>query len=307
MNAWEYTLHALEKFFERLDTLPPEQSRLPMPNASITKLAAAELSGQAKELLGTYGESARVIGELTAAMHLAFAFESENKRFIPEPFTPHTQRGLFQSMRNLTRQSLQLLNRQLGAFPPEVQAQGRQVLALEADILNVLRQICDRPLNVVRTRQHGDYHLGQLLYTGKDFLIIDFEGEPSVSISERRLKHSPLKDVASMVQSFHYAGFAALLDHAERRTLSNDQLQSMASWARFWSRWAGAIFYRAYLKAAAQAPFLPSAEADLQMMTDVFLLRNAIYDLGYELNHRPDWVKIALQEILELLNPESPV
>jgi maltose alpha-D-glucosyltransferase/alpha-amylase len=81
----------------------------------------------------------------------------------------------------------------------------------------------------------------------------------------------------------------------------------MASWARFWSRWSGAIFYRAYLKAAAQAPFLPSAEADLQMMTDVFLLRNAIYDLGYELNHRPDWVKIALQEILELLNPESPV
>ena len=108
-----------------------------------------------------------------------------------------------------------------------------------------------------------------------------------------------------MVQSFHYAGFAALLNHVERRTLSNDQLQTMATWARFWSRWVSAVFYQAYLKAAGQAPFLPAAEADLQMMMEVFLLRNAIYDLGYELNHRPDWVKIALQEILELLNPES--
>ena len=195
-----------------------------------------ELSEQAKELLGTYSESARAIGKLTAAMHLAFALETDDKRFLPEPFTPHSQRGLFQSMRNLTRQNFQLLNRQLSTFPPEVRVQAQQALALEPDILKVMRQICDRPLNVARIRQHGDYHLGQLLYTGRDFLIIDFEGEPSVSISERRLKHSPLKDVASMVQSFHYAGFAALLNHVERRTLSNDQLQTMASWARFWSR-----------------------------------------------------------------------
>ena len=305
MDAWEYTLHALEKFFERLDTLAPEQSRLPIPKASITKLAS-DLPEQAKKLLGTYSESARAIGQLTAAMHLAFALETDDKRFLPEPFTPHSQRGLFQSMRNLTRQNFQLLNRQLSTFPPEVRVQAQQALALEPDILKVMRQICDRPLNVARIRQHGDYHLGQLLYTGRDFLIIDFEGEPSVSISERRLKHSPLKDVASMVQSFHYASFAALLNHVERRTLSNDQLQTMASWARFWSRWVSAIFYQAYLKAAGQASFLPAAEADLQMMMEVFLLRNAIYDLGYELNHRPDWVKIALQEILELLNPESP-
>jgi maltose alpha-D-glucosyltransferase/alpha-amylase len=109
-----------------------------------------------------------------------------------------------------------------------------------------------------------------------------------------------------MTQSFHYAAFVALLKHLERRTLSEAQLLTMAGWARFWSRWVGAIFYQAYLQAAGPAPFLPAGQADLQMMTEVFLLRNAIYNLGYELNHRPDWVKLALQEILELLNPEGP-
>ncbi len=305
-DAWEYTLHALEKFYERVQTLPPEQNRPQLPGARITRLAAAELSDPAKSLLDTYGESARVIGELTAAMHLALASETENKRFTPEPFTPHAQRGLFQSMRNLTRQNFQLLNWQLNLLPPEVQAQAKRVLALEPDILKKLREICDRRLDVVRIRQHGDYHLGQILYTGKDFLVIDFEGEPAVSISERRLKRSPLKDVASMIQSFHYAAFAALLKHVERGTLSEGQLQTMTSWARFWARWVSAIFYKAYLKTSGAAPFLPAAQADLQMMTEVLLLRNAIYELGYELNNRPDWVKIALQEILELMEPENP-
>ena len=305
-DAWEYTLDALGKFYERLETLPPEQSRPQMPSAKITTLAAAELSEQAQGLLDTYSESARMMGEATAAMHLALASDLEDKAFAPEPFTPHAQRGLFQSMRNMTRQNFQLLNRQLKTFPPEVQTQAQQVLAREPEILKKLRQICERPLNVVRIRQHGDYHLGQILYTGKDFLIIDFEGEPAIPISERRLKRSPLKDVASMIQSFHYAAYAALLKHIERGTLSNGQLQTMAAWAQFWSRWVSAIYYKAYLKAAGPASFLPAAEADLQMMTEVLLLRNGIYELGYELNNRPDWVKIALQEILELMEPENP-
>jgi maltose alpha-D-glucosyltransferase/alpha-amylase len=304
-DAWEYTLDTLGKFYERTQTLPPEQNQPPIPEAKISKLAAGELSELAKNLLDTYGESARVIGELTAAMHLALSFETENNRFTPEPFTPHAQRGLFQSMRNLTRQNFQLLNSQLNTFPAEVRTQAQQVLALEPEILKRLRQFCDRPLNAVRIRHHGDYHLGQLLYTGKDFFIIDFEGEPAISISERRLKRSPLKDVASMVQSFHYASFAGLLKHVERGTLSNGQLQTLAGWAQFWSRWVSAIFYKTYLKAAGSAPFLPPTEADLTLMMEVMLLRNAIYVLGYELNDRPDWVKIALQEILELMVLEN--
>lgn len=306
-DAWEYTLDALGKFYERVQTLPPEARAPQMPAASITKLAAAELSGQARALMDTYIESARLLGERTAAMHLALASETEDRNFIPEPFTPHAQRGLFQSMRNLTRENFQILNRQLKNFPTEVQAQAREVLALEPVILNKFRQIYERRLDVSRIRLHGDYHLGQVLYTGKDFFIIDFEGEPAVSISERRLKRSPLQDVAGMVRSFQYAAHAALLKQIERGAPVEGQLLQLVSWSRFWARWAGALFYKAYLKAAAGASFLPATESDLQMMTEVFLLRKAIYELGYELNNRPDWVKIPLQGIVELINGEKSV
>ncbi len=301
-DAWEYTLDSLGKYYERAQTLPPEKRAPQMPVASVTKLAATELSEQARELIDTYIESARLLGERTAAMHLALASDTDNRSFVPEPFTPHAQRGLFQSMRNLTRQNFQLLNRQLKTLPPEIQARAQQVLALEPELLKKFRQIYERPLNATRIRQHGDYHLGQVLYTGKDFLIIDFEGEPAMSISERRLKRSPLQDVAGMIRSFHYAAYAALLKHIERGTPVEGQLEQMISWARFWARWASAIFFKAYLKAASGATFLPPSESDLQMMTEVFLLRKVVYELGYELNNRPDWVKIPLQGIWDLMN-----
>jgi len=301
-DAWEFTLDSLGKFYERVQTLPPEKRAPQLPAVSITTLAATELSEQARELIDTDIESARLLGERTAAMHVALASETENRSFIPEPFTPHAQRGLFQSMRNLTRQTFQLLSRQLKGLPPEIQTQAEQVLALEPEIVKKLRRICERPLSAMRTRQHGDYHLGQVLYTGKEFLIIDFEGEPAVPISERRLKRSPLQDVAGMVRSFHYAAYAALLKHIERGTPANRQLAQMSSWVRFWARWVSAVFYKGYLQAAGGATFLPLTEADLRMMMDTFLLRKAIYELGYELNHRPDWVTIPLQGILELMN-----
>jgi maltose alpha-D-glucosyltransferase/alpha-amylase len=304
-DAWEYTLDSLGKFYERVQTLPPEKRAPQMPVASVTKLAAGELSGQAREMIDTYIESARLLGERTAAMHLALASDTENRNFIPEPFTPHAQRGLFQSFRNLTRQNFQLLNRQMKTFPAEVQARAQQVLAIEPEILKKFRQIYERPLNATRIRHHGDFHLGQVLYTGKDFLIIDFEGEPAVSISERRIKRSPLRDIAGMVRSFHYAAYAALLKHIERGTPVEGQLEQMISWTRFWARWVSAIFYKAYLKAASGATFLPPTESDLQMMTEVFLLRKSIYELGYELNNRPDWVKIPLQGILDLMNEQT--
>jgi maltose alpha-D-glucosyltransferase/alpha-amylase len=252
--------------------------------------------------LDTYIESARLIGERTAAMHLALASETQNPNFTPEPFTPLTQRGSFQSMRNLTRQNFQLLARQLKSFSPEVLAQAQQVLALEPEILKKFRQIYERRLDVTRIREHGNFHLGQLLYTGKDFFIIDFAGEPAVSLSERRLKRSPLQDIAGMVRSFHYAAYAALLKHIERGTPVDGQLPRLILWAQFWARWVSAIFYKSYLQAVGNAAFLPPTEADRQVMMEIFLLRKVIYELGYELNHHPDWVKIPLQGILDLMN-----
>jgi maltose alpha-D-glucosyltransferase/alpha-amylase len=304
-DAWEYTLDALGKFFDRVQTLPEQQRQPQMPGAKLAQLAAAELPEPAKNLIDTYLESARLLGQRTAALHLALAADTENKNFAPEPFTPHAQRGLFQSLRNLTRQNFQLLNRQLKNLPPEILPRAQAVLALEPEILKKFKQIYERRIDAARIRLHGDYHLSQVLYTGKDFFIVDFKGEPAISISERRLKRCALQDVASMVRSFHYATYTALLKQIERGTMPHGQIDPMVLWARFWTRWVSAVFYKAYLQAAKGAAFLPATEADLQTMTEIFLLRKAIFELGYELNHRPDWAKIPLQGILELIDEQK--
>jgi maltose alpha-D-glucosyltransferase / alpha-amylase len=305
-DAWEFTLDTLGRFYERVRTEPVAGAKALLVNTGpMTRLPAGQIPPQAAEMIGTYLESARLIGERTAALHQVLASETEDRDFAPEPFTAHGQRSLYQSMRNLARHNFQLLSQRLKSLPVDVQAQSVQVLSLESQILTRFRAIYERRLDAARIRYHGDYHLGQLLYTGKDFLIIDFEGEPSLPIGERRLKQSPLRDVAGMIRSFHYAAYAAVQKQADLGTLQPGQRKELEGWARFWSRWVSVVFYSTYCQAAAGAAFLPANHADLQLMMDAFLLRKAVYELGYELNNRPGWAWIPLQTILELVKSEN--
>jgi maltose alpha-D-glucosyltransferase/alpha-amylase len=303
-DGWEFTLDALGRFYERIQTLPPEKI-LALPASSIFSVAKlADENDSAKEIIGTYLASAEIIGERTAALHIALAANSDDPQFAPEPFTPHSQRSLFQSIRNLIRQNFQLLDQQLKKLPAEIQPLAQQVLALEPEILKRLRAIYDHRIDAWRIRVHGDYHLGQLLYTGKDFLIVDFEGEPSLAISERRLKRSPLLDVAGMIRSFHYAAHAAFLKQIEHGTLPPAQINSTLNWGKFWAQQVSAAFFKAYRDALKSTGFLPANENDAQILLHAHLLRTVVYELGYELNNRLDWIKIPLQGILELMQSE---
>jgi maltose alpha-D-glucosyltransferase/alpha-amylase len=152
-----------------------------------------------------------------------------------------------------------------------------------------------------RIRCHGDYHLGQVLYTGNNFVIIDFEGEPARPISERRLKRCPLQDVAGMLRSFHYATQAALSGQA-RTVLRPEDSPVLERWARFWYSWVAAAFLKSYLKTAGQAEFLPPNGSQLESLLHIYMLEKAVYEVGYELNNRPGWVKVPLQGILQLLS-----
>jgi len=158
----------------------------------------------------------------------------------------------------------------------------------------------------MRIRCHGDYHLGQVLYTGKDFIIIDFEGEPARPLSERRIKRSPLRDVAGMLRSFHYAAYTALFaEEAEGVYASHPAaLAALEPWARFWYHWVAAVFLRTYREVASRASFLPRAREELQVLLDAYLLQKAVYEVGYELNNRPDWVRVPLRGILQLLGAD---
>jgi maltose alpha-D-glucosyltransferase/alpha-amylase len=145
---------------------------------------------------------------------------------------------------------------------------------------------------------HGDYHLGQVLWVENDFVILDFEGEPTRSVEERRAKQSPLKDVAGMLRSFHYAAYAGLFAFTQGRPGDFGRLER---WADLWHRRTSAVFLRAYGETVKGAGFLPARPEEFAALLEAFLLAKAFYELAYELNNRPDWVRIPLRGVLELL------
>ena len=132
-------------------------------------------------------------------------------------------------------------------------------------------------------------------------MIFDFEGEPARPLSERRLKRSPLRDVAGMLRSFHYAAYAALFSGQAIGTIREEDLPSLEVWAQFWYLWVCVAFLKAYLPAGGRASILPREKDGLRALLDAYLLEKAIYELGYELNNRPDWLKIPLQGIQQQL------
>ena len=303
-DAWRYTLDTLSRYFERVLTGGQiDQTGVTLPPGSLLALAGQEIPEQVLETIGLYLESAQLLGQRTAEMHLALASSPVEPAFAPEPLTLAYQHPLHQGMRNLTGRVMQLLRQRLSSLPDHLQPEAEQVLALEPEIFSRFRSLIEHQFGVVRTRIHGDYHLGQVLYTGKDFMIIDFEGEPARTLAERRQKKSPLQDVAGMLRSFHYGAYAAYFEQLARGLVPAQQAAGLEVWARYWQLWVSAAFLKSYLRLAHTAPFLPDTAEALKILLDAHLLEKAVYELGYELNNRPDWVKIPVQGILQTLQP----
>ncbi|MCC6124803.1 MAG: maltose alpha-D-glucosyltransferase [Pirellulales bacterium] len=302
IDAWSYTQDAVDRFFERVLTkageLPPEVAAL--PGDGLVRLADREAPPLALDLCNAYLESAALLGRRTAELHLALASSADNPEFVPEPFSEHYQRSIYQAMRGLTRRTFRLLRGKHKELPEDVREDVKALLVVEQEIMDRFRSIVGRKLTGARIRVHGDYHLGQALFTGKDFAIIDFEGEPARGFGERRLKRSPLRDVAGMIRSFDYASQSVLLNKLSGM-VQKEALPALQSWGRFWSLWAGASFLKKYLEVAAGAVFLPHSPEEVQTLLDVFLLEKAVYELGYELNNRPAWIRVPLYGILRTL------
>ncbi len=288
-----------------------DPGELPTPSPVLIEAAAEPVPEAVHEVIGeAYLESARLLGRRTGELHACLASATPDERggggaFLPEEFTTLYQRSLYQSMRNLLGHTFRALERERGRLDGESADEAGSLLMRRGDLLARFRRILDRKLPGARIRVHGDYHLGQVLYTGKDFVIIDFEGEPARPLGERRLKRSPLRDVAGMLRSFHYASRSALVQQRQRGG-ETARSSSAEAWAGFWYRWVAAAFLRGYLEAMGDHPVLPGDPRDRQLLLEVFLLEKALYELAYEVNNRPGWVRIPLEGILELLGwPEA--
>jgi maltose alpha-D-glucosyltransferase/alpha-amylase len=304
-DAWSLTLDSVTEFFERAATVSDEPTMVDASTQSLLRQAVEPATDAARAFVGPHLEEARLLGERTAGMHLVLASDLDDAAFAPEPFTMFYQRSLYQSMRNLAGRVLQVLRARVGDMEGEVQGCASEVLALDAAIMRRFRGLVDHKVNGSRIRCHGDFHLGQVLYTGNDFFITDFEGEPIRPLSERRLKRSPLRDVAGMLRSFHYAAYAALYEQEERSHVRTIDRAAMEWWARGWYAYVGGAFLNGYLGIMRASPILPQDPDELARLLDVYLLEKAIYELGYELGNRPAWAAIPLRGLLQLLDGEE--
>jgi maltose alpha-D-glucosyltransferase/alpha-amylase len=295
-TAWAHAREELRRYFERTLTRyrqdpPPERT----PRAML-ELAAAERPPAAGEAIGAYLDLAALLGRRTAEMHVALASQSEDPSFAPEPYSALDRRSKYQSMRNLVGRTLRLLRGSLGRLTPEAVALAQRLLDGQETLLKVFEPFLHRRWSGLRSRTHGDLHLDQVLYTGKDFVIIDFEGPPAETIAERRRKHECLRDVAAMIRSFHYAAFTALLE----TTVIRPEDRAIAEpWADAWYRWVSGAYLRVYLDATAGMPFVATPE-DQPLILDTHLIRKALYELRDELDHGAQTVAIPLAALVEL-------
>jgi maltose alpha-D-glucosyltransferase / alpha-amylase len=300
-DAWRMTLDSLSGYFDRVLIGQVKLQDLPGVPRQFLQTAGNEVPGPVQELIGPYLETARLIGRRSAELHLALASAPDDPNFAPEPFTPLDLRSLYQTLRSRTLKAFDLMRKRLPDLKESLRVQAQRVLDLEETLLRRLRTPLGRKVNAVKIRCHGNYHLGQLLNTGRDFVIVGFDGDATHPISDRRRKRLPLGDVASMLRSFHYASLIAL-KHGNIRT---EDIPVLEPWATFWQRWVAVAFWRSYREVATNPMFLPSNEEDLAILLDLFVVRRILGELPYEVNNYPDRVHVPLQGLLQFLEAEG--
>lgn len=297
-DAWRHTLASLSDFLADAD------ARLRSHGAQSAELSAFRRDGvlpaELAARLNEQADWAGLLGRRTAELHLALASGDAESDFSPEPFTAAFQESLKRSIHDMVVRNFSLLRAKADSIPEAVRAMSAKALELEDDVLLACHAVLEREIHATRTRIHGDYHLGQVLFTGSDFFIIDFEGEPARPLAARRAKRSPLQDVAGMLRSFQYAARSALVVVNGKAGEDENSRAFAEQLATRWQVLASTRFLEEYREAAKGASFLPADAGEFEALLRLHLLEKVVYELGYELNNRPDWLMIPLHGILEL-------
>ncbi|MEO8028425.1 MAG: maltose alpha-D-glucosyltransferase, partial [Bryobacteraceae bacterium] len=297
-DGWKWFQEELARYLEAHAPVafPPHQA---VPEGALFDFAENPTSEFAHEHVGIGLDSAALLGRRTAEMHLALAsFGSEHPEFVAEPMGAGDLEELAAGFRLHAILVLDRLKENIARLPDEFVELGGLLLSRRRELMGAFQLLGDAGIDGFKTRIHGDYHLGQVLLVKQDFVILDFEGEPARSLAERRAKYSPLKDVAGMLRSFSYAAQAAMIAYQARRP---DYADRLGPWTRLWEYSAMAEFLRAYRATLGDAKCVPSTTDGFRVLLDAFLLDKALYELLYELDHRPAWVRIPAAGILALL------
>jgi maltose alpha-D-glucosyltransferase/alpha-amylase len=246
-----------------------------------------------------------VLGRRTGELHMRLADAApDDLAFRPEPLTADDVRSITRAMQAHAVEQLEQLDASIDRLDDLRGDIARRVLARRHDLVRQLADAAQVHEAGSRIRCHGDYHLGQVIVTEGDVMILDFEGEPARPLADRRAKCSPLRDVAGMLRSFSYAALTGLGAATATR---HEDVERLAPWAHAWEEWVSAAYLRAYLETTKGVPFLPARNADFELLLQIFVLDKAFYEVGYELNNRPEWVHVPLAGLLKTAPSPHPV
>jgi maltose alpha-D-glucosyltransferase / alpha-amylase len=303
-NAWQHAFDAVGRYFDRVRALAPD-APMPALNGNLFSLAGGTPPDDATSLIGTFVEHARLLGQRTGELHVALATDSGHKDFAPESFTPFYQRSLYQSMRNRAVEVIGALKSSVKNLPEDARELATRVIAQQPLIISRLRAVHEQRIDARRIRLHGDFHLGQVLFTGKDFVLVDFEGAWARPLSERRIKYSPARDVAGMIRSLHYVAHAGLRYQQSIGNFAPAQAQRAEPYARLWYLCTSSIFLRAHIEALDKTDLLPKSSNELAVLLNAHLIDKALAETGAELNARSERLHIPLRGILDLVETNT--
>ncbi|WP_020527572.1 maltose alpha-D-glucosyltransferase [Flexithrix dorotheae] len=305
-DAWNYLLDFFKRYINRiqLKAKDSETTEIKLKGSLVNPITLEQLDDpEMLELLGVlFPENMKLLGKRTAELHQVLASDDQKPDFSPEEFSLHYQRSLFSSFQQLIRHTFQTLNKKLKNTPEIVQMEAKNLLPLKQKILDELKKVYENKLDINKIRAHGDFHLKQVLFTGQDFIFIDFEGENGKSYSERRLKRSPLRDLASMIWSFFHVAYEGILANEEIR---EKNLNFFKPWATKWYHYMSQFFMESYISNVEKGIFIPDKQEDFEKILKVFMLERAVIELEFELKNPSERILIPILGIKSILDPPT--
>jgi len=301
-DAWTYTLDHLKDYWERLAKLD-DRPEIPPGIGIISRKDSTldEIQILVEQLMPSFHSEIVQLGRRTAELHSALSSCDDDPAFVPEPMTPETLSEQITQVRNEVQVTCKLLENVASDYEFEASLPD-EIWARANRKLDDMASFDVAQAGIVNIRCHGDYHLGQVLRTEFDFVILDFEGEPDRPFDERREKRCAMKDVAGMIRSLHYASCTTAVGMLPTPVKA---ISHPGNWQRFWYENAAAAFSVAYKDTAEGQSFLPADWEVFYKLLDLFLVEKVLYELRYEINNRPDWVQIPLAGLNAVLGLKS--
>lgn len=294
-DAFTTTVASIVGYCER--ALGADGPTLPVLPAPFLPRPALDAPPRVQALFGDHLARVELLAARTAELHRALAHDRESPAFRPELPNGTFRGALDASLRALVERTFAKL--EAASLPATESKLRARLVPRRGDIERRFRNAYASPTAGPVMRVHGDYHLGQVLDTGTDFVIVDFEGEPARSREERERRRSPLLDVAGMLRSFHYAAHGVLTGELGPTSIDPAVYPALVPWAALHARWSSAVFLSAYFAAMSGTDLLPKESLAVEL--ELHLIEKALYELGYELDFRPRWVRLPLRGLLELL------